>query len=195
LREILASKLGAELEVTEAQNAPETVNLLLKEDWDLVLLDINMPGGSGLEVLEQASKIRPKTPILVLTCFPEEQFAVRAFKLGASGYLTKQSASDELITAIRRILAGGKYVTATLGERLAASLGSPAEEAIHETLSQRELEVLRLVAVGKSTKEIADGLSLSDKTVMTYRTRIWEKTGLKTSVDIARYALKNGIVE
>jgi DNA-binding NarL/FixJ family response regulator len=194
LRDILTTRLG-KVSVSEAKDAGEAINLLIKEDWDLVLLDINMPGRSGLEVLEEAKRLRPKTPVLVLTAYPEAQFAVRSFKLGASGYLTKQSVSDELVTAIQRILAGGKYVTASLAERLASRLGDTGGQAPHEALSNRELQVLHLIAVGKSMKDVADELALSEKTVATYRARISEKAGLKTNVEIARYALKNGLVE
>jgi two-component system invasion response regulator UvrY len=195
LRDILTTRLGCDLEVSEARSATEAINLLIQSDWDVIILDINMPGRSGLEVLEEAKRFRPRTPVLILTTYPEEQFALRSFKMGASGYLTKQSVSDELIAAVRRILAGGKYVTASLAERLASSLGSVGEYAPHEALTQRELQVLHLVAIGKSTREIADELTLSQKTVATYRARISEKTGLKTNVEIARYALKQGLVE
>jgi DNA-binding NarL/FixJ family response regulator len=194
LRDILTTRLG-KVAVSEAKDAGETINLLIKEDWDLVLLDINMPGRDGLEALAEAKRLRPKTPVLVLTAYPEEQFAIRSFKLGASGYLTKQSATDELVTAVQRILAGGKYITASLAERLAVSLGGSDDQAPHEALSNRELQVLRLIAVGKSIKETAAELALSEKTVATYRTRISEKAGLKTNVEIARYALKHGLVE
>ena len=194
LRDILPTRLG-KVAVSEAKDAGEAINLLIKEDWDLVLLDINMPGRDGLEVLAEAKRLRPKTPVLVLTAYPEEQFAIRSFKLGASGYLTKQSATDELVTAVQRILAGGKYITASLAERLAVSLGGTDDQAPHEALSNRELQVLRLIAVGKSIKETAAELALSEKTVATYRTRISEKAGLKTNVEIARYALKHGLVE
>jgi two-component system invasion response regulator UvrY len=195
LREILTTRMGSEVAVAQAMDAAEAISLLIKNEWDLLLLDINRPGRSGLEVLEEARRLRPKTPVLVLTSYPEEEFAVRAFKLGAAGYLTKQSASDELITALQRILAGRKYVTASLAERLASNLGAPDEQAPHAALSHRELQVLRLVAVGRSTKEIAVDLALSEKTVATHRTRISEKTGLRSNVEIARYALKQGLVE
>jgi DNA-binding NarL/FixJ family response regulator len=194
LRDILTTRLG-KVALSEAKDAGETINLLIKEDWDLVLLDINMPGRDGLEVLAEAKRLRPKTPVLVLTAYPEEQFALRSFKLGASSYLTKQSATDELITAVKRVLAGGKYVTASLAERLAVSLGGSDDQAPHEALSNRELQVLRLIAAGKSIKETAAELALSEKTVATYRTRISEKAGLKTNVEIVRYALKHGLVE
>src|ERR1017187_77231 len=118
LQDILTTRLG-KVAVSEAKDAGEAINLLIKQDWDLVLLDINMPGRSGLEVLEESKRLQPKTPVLMLTSYPEEQFALRAFKLGASGYITKQSVSDELITAVQRVLAGGKYVTVSLAERLA----------------------------------------------------------------------------
>jgi two-component system, NarL family, invasion response regulator UvrY len=194
LRDILTTRLG-KVAVSEAKDAGEAINLLAHREWDLVLLDINMPGRSGLEVLEEAKRLRPKTPVLVLTSYPEEQFALRAFKLGASGYINKQSATDELITAVQRVLAGGKYVTASLAERLASWVGDTGDQAPHEALSHRELQVLRLIAVGKSMKDVADELGLSEKTVATYRTRISEKAGLKTNVEIARYALKQGLVE
>ena len=194
LRDILTTRLG-NVAVSEAKDAGEAINLLIQQDWDLVLLDINMPGRSGLEVLEESKRLQPKTPVLMLTSYPEEQFALRAFKLGASGYITKQSVSDELITAVHRVLAGGKYVTASLAERLASCVGETREPAPHEALSHRELQVLRLIAVGKSMKDIAAELALSEKTVATYRTRMSEKAGLKTNVEIARYALKQGLVE
>ena len=194
LRDILTTRLG-NVAVSEAKDAGEAINLLIQQHWDLVLLDINMPGRSGLEVLEESKRLQPKTPVLMLTSCPEEQFALRAFKLGASGYITKQSVSDELITAVHRVLAGGKYVTVSLAERLASCVGETREPAPHEALSHRELQVLRLIAVGKSMKDIAAELALSEKTVATYRTRMSEKAGLKTNVEIARYALKQGLVE
>ncbi len=193
LRDILTTRLG-KVAMSETKDAGEAINLLIKKVWDLVLLDINMPGRSGLEVLEEAKRLRPKTPVLMLTSYPEEQFALRAFKLGASGYINKHSASDELITAVQRVLAGGKYVTASLAERLASCLGN-TQEAPHEALSHREFQVLRLIAVGKSMKETAEELALSEKTVAAYRSRIAIKTGLRTNVEIARYALKQGLVE
>ena len=194
LRDLLASRLG-EVSVSEAKDAAEATSLAINADWDLVLLDINLPGRSGLEVLEETKRLRPKTPVLVLTSYSEDQFALRAFKLGASGYLTKQSAPDELITAVRCILDGGKYVTSSLAQRLASSVSATNPDPPHEALSPRELQVLRLVALGKSMKEIAEEMTLSEKTIATYRTRISQKTGLKSNVEIARYALKQGLVE
>lgn len=195
LRELLTDRLETHVRVSEAGESSEAVNLLIAKKWDLVLLDINMPGRSGLEVLAEAKRLQPKTPVLVLTSYPEEQFALRVFKLGAAGYMTKQAESDLILTAVQRVLAGGKYVSPSLAEQLASSLGDPNDQAPHETLSNRELEVLRLVALGKTLKEVAGELGLSEKTVATYRSRIAEKAGLKTTVEIARYALKQGLVE
>jgi len=194
LRDILQRRLSP-VAVTEAKDSREAVARLAEKAWDLVLLDINLPGRSGLDVLAEVRLTSPKTPVLMLTAYPEEQFAVRAFRMGAAGYLNKQSASDELLVAVKRILGGGKYVTASLAERLADSLGDDATQARHECLSNRELQVLRLVAAGKTIKEIASELSLSEKTVATYRTRIGEKMHLASNVDITRYAVQNGLVE
>lgn len=194
LRHLLTSRFD-DLVIGEAKDSGEAISLLAQQDWDLVLLDINMPGRNGLEVLQEARRLRPKLPVLVLTYYSEEQYALRALKLGAAGYLTKQSASEELVTAVNRILAGGKYVSLSLAERLAVNVSEASERDPHELLSQRELQVLRLVAMGKTVRAIAAELSLSEKTVATYRTRIAQKTRLKTNVEIARYALKRRLVE
>ncbi len=183
------SKIG------EARTSQETVEAVHKQDWDIILLDINMPGRSGLEVLEDIKRLHPQLPVLVLSAFSEEDYAVRAIKLGASGYLTKQSASDELITAIRKALAGGKYVTASLAEKLAASVAGETAGDPHDALSNRELQVLRLVASGKTLKEIAFDLNLSEKTIGTYRMRIAEKLRLSTNVELTRYALQHKLVD
>jgi DNA-binding NarL/FixJ family response regulator len=195
VQDILTSRLGIQVVLDQARNAAEAINYLMETEYDLLLLDINMPGRNGLEVLEETRRLRLKTRVLILTSYSEEDFAVRAFKLGASGYLTKQSLADELVTAVQRILAGGKYVSASLAEKLAVRLGAVGDSEPHEALSHRELQILRLVAVGKNTREIAEELALSEKTVATYRTRIAEKTGLKSSVEIARYALKQHLVD
>ncbi|MGD0947542.1 MAG: response regulator transcription factor [Candidatus Binatia bacterium] len=194
LRDILAEAFP-EANIAEAGDSGQATQLLLKQAFDLVVLDINMPGRSGLEVLEEARRLRPRTRVLVLSVYPEEAFAIRAFKLGAAGYLNKQSAPEELVAAVKRVLAGGKYVTAVLAERLAAVLGAEIEQAPHETLSNRELQVLRLIATGKTLKEIAAELSLSEKTVATYRVRITDKVGLSTNVELARYALQHRLVD
>jgi DNA-binding NarL/FixJ family response regulator len=182
------------LKVGEAGDSREAVDLLAKQDWDLLLLDINMPGRNGLDVLEEARKIRPRIPVLILSAYPEEEFAVRAFKLGAAGYLNKQCVPDELVAAVRKILAGGKYVTASLAEHLAALLGGEICQAPHEALSSRELRVMQMIAAGRTLKEIAAELSLSEKTVGTYRARIAQKTGLASNVEITRYAVQHKLV-
>lgn len=194
LKEILTGAF-AKAEVGEACDSREAVQLVREKDWDAMLLDINMPGRNGLEVLEEVKRLRPKLPVLVLSAYPEEDYAVRALKLGASGYLTKRSASDELLVAIRKAMAGGKYVTASLAEKLAGSLGGDLREAPHAALSNRELQVLRMIAAGKTIKEIGAELSLSEKTVGTYRTRISEKMGLGTNVELTRYAIRNGLAD
>lgn len=194
VRDLLTREFGP-LEFGEAKDSRQAEELLRRQPWDLVLLDINMPGRSGLEVLAEVRRLCPKTPVLVLSMYPEEEFALRAFKLGAAGYLSKQSAADELLVAVNKILAGGKYVTASLAEKLAASMGGELNQAPHEALSNRELQVLRLIATGKTIKEIAAELALSEKTVSTYRTRISDKMGLATNVELTRYALRYKLVD
>lgn len=194
LRDLLVSRLDT-IDVGEARHAAEAIQCLTQQAYDLVLLDINLPGRNGLEVLTEARRLSPKTPVLVLTSYPEEQFALHALKLGASGYITKNEATEQLITAVQRVLAGGKYITASLAESLAHHVGAPDLQAPHEALSHRELQVLCAIATGKSIKDIATQLSLSEKTIATYRTRITEKTGLRSNVDIARFALKQGLVD
>ena len=194
IKEVLADEF-AELKLGEAENSQAALELLIAGDWDIVLLDINIPGRNGFEVLDEAKRTRPYIPVLVLSAYPEEEFAIRSFKLGASAYLNKSRASDELLAAVKKVVAGGKYVTASLAEKLAASLGSDVEQAPHESLSRRELQVLRMIASGKTVKETAAELALSEKTVGTYRTRISRKMGLGTNVELARYALQHRLVD
>jgi DNA-binding NarL/FixJ family response regulator len=183
------------LEIGEAGNSRAALELVTAKDWDLVLLDINIPGRNGLEVLGEIKRLNPRTPVLVVSAYPEEEFAIRALKLGASGYLNKNSASDEVVAAARKTMAGGKYVTALLAEKLAATLGSDLQHAPHESLSNRELQVLRMISSGRTIKEIAAELALSEKTVGTYRSRISQKMGLATNVDLTRYALQHQLVD
>jgi len=194
LKDILADEFEM-LHTSEACNAQETLKAARKQAWDIALLDIKMPGRSGLEVLEELKKLHPKMPVVMLSAFPEEDYALRAFKLGAAGYVSKESASDELFTAIRKALAGGRYVTSSLAEKLAATLAGDSPLTPHELLSNRELEVLRLIAAGKTIKETAGELSLSEKTVATYRLRISKKMGLSTNVELTRYALQHKLVD
>ncbi len=179
----------------EARTSSDALEQLTVQPCDLVLLDINLPGRSGLELLEQLKERWPRLPVLVVSAYPEEEFAVRSIRLGAAGYLTKDSASDELLTAARKVLSGGKYVTATLAEKLAAVLGGSERQEPHEVLSSRELEVLRMVASAQTLKEIAGELHLSEKTIATYRARISQKLGLASNVELTRYALQHRLVD
>jgi DNA-binding NarL/FixJ family response regulator len=179
----------------EAKTAQETVSLVRRQEWEIVILDISMPGLSGLDILDDVRRLRPKLPVLFLSMHPEEQYARRALKSGAAGYLTKDSIPEELKDAVRRILAGGRYVSATLAEKLAFDLRGGADTPVHELLSSREFQVLRMIASGKTVKQIADEISLSVKTVSTYRARILEKAGMKTTAELIRYAIQAQLVD
>ncbi len=178
----------------EAADGKEALEKIRKNDYDMALLDISMPGRDGLEVLKESKNLKPKLPILMLSMYPEEQYAVRALRSGASGYLTKDSAPDELIAAIRKVSTGGKYVSTSLAEKLALKLGADLETPPHETLSDREYQVMCMIASGKTVKEIGEELSLSVKTVSTYRARVLVKMRLKGNADLTRYALDNKLV-
>src|ERR1700722_6211980 len=193
LKQILADEFKKSV-FGEAGNAQEALDLVWKEPWDVVVLDITMPGRSGLEVLREIKKSSPKLPVLVLSMHPENQFAVRVLKRGASGYMTKESAPAELVGAIKSVLAGRRYVSPTLAESLAASL-STNHKAPQDKLSDREFQALRLIASGKTVSEIARELSLSVKTISTYRARILEKMGLKNNAELMRYAMQHRLVE
>jgi DNA-binding NarL/FixJ family response regulator len=179
----------------EAKTAQEALDFVSRQDWEIVILDISMPGKSGLDILEDLKRLRPRLPVLLLSMHPEEQFAKRALKAGAAGYLTKESVPEELKTAVRRVLAGSRYVSVALAERLAHDLSQGANTPIHERLSAREFQVLRMIASGKSVKQIATEVSLSVKTVSTYRARILLKTGMKTTAELIRYALDSHLVD
>jgi DNA-binding NarL/FixJ family response regulator len=194
LRETLAEAFS-KVTFGEAKTAQETLEHARNQDWDLVILDISMPGKSGLDILDDLKRLRPKLPILLLSMHPEQQFARRALIAGAAGYLTKDSVTEELKEAVKKIVAGGRYVSATLAEKLAVDLRQGAETPLHELLSDREFQVLRMIASGKTVKDIAEDLSLSVKTVSTYRARILEKTGMKTNAELIRYALQTQLVD
>jgi two-component system invasion response regulator UvrY len=179
----------------EASNGQEVLEKIWKDKYDIVLLDISMPGMSGLEVLKQVKMEKPKLPVLVLSMHPEEQYAVRVLRAGASGYLTKESAPDELITAVRKISKGRKYITSSLAERLAFEMEIDSEKPVHEILSDREYQVLRMIAAGKTIKQIAENLSLSIKTVSTYRTRIMDKMKMKTNAELMHYAINHQLLD
>lgn len=167
----------------------------LENAWDLVIVDISMPGRNGLDLIQDIRRIKPKLPVLVVSAHSEKDYAVRALKLGAAGYVSKQSAAEVLVSAVHRVLAGGRYVSPALAELLAGSLAGGGAEGSHEMLSNRELQVLKMIATGKTLKEIGAELALSEKTVATYRARIAEKMGLPTNVELTRYAMRHGLVE
>jgi len=179
----------------EARNAHESLQRVLKEKWDAVVLDITMPGRNGLEVLREIRRLRPKLPVLILSMHPEDQFAVRVLKAGAAGYLTKESAGEELAGAIRKVMAGGRYVSPSLAERMASYLDVDVRKAPHERLSDREFLILRQIACGKTVGQIANELSLSVSTVSTYRRRILTKMDMKNNAQLTHYAVQNGLVE
>jgi len=179
----------------EASNGQEVLDKIWKNNYDMVLLDITMPGMTGLEVLKQLKNEKPKLPVLILSMHPEEQYAIRVLRAGASGYLTKESAPDELITAIRKISQGRKYITPSLAERLATEVEADSEKPLHDILSDREYQVLRMIAAGKTVKHIAKELSLSIKTVSTYRTRIMEKMNMKTNAEVMHYVIKHQLLD
>jgi two-component system invasion response regulator UvrY len=181
--------------VGEASTGREVLRAMRKHDCDVLVLDISMPDGGGLEVLKQLQTLKPHLRVLILSMYPEKQYALRALKAGAAGYLTKESAPDELITAIRQVAEGGRYITQSLAEKLAAELKSDVEKEPHETLSDREYQVMTLLAAGKSATEIAAELSLSIKTVSTYRARVLEKLRLSSTAEIIRFAIERGLVE
>ena len=198
LREIILEEYG-DAEIAEARMAREAISLVRERGratfWDVVVLDINMPGGSGIEVLKELKKDYRKLPVLILSAYSEDEYAVRTLKAGASGYLTKETAPEELIAAIKKVLAGGKYVSASLAEKLAVSLEDNKNSLPHETLSDREYQIMRMIASGKEVGQIAKELSLSIKTVSTYRARILEKMRMNTNAQLTFYAIKNGLVD
>jgi DNA-binding NarL/FixJ family response regulator len=178
----------------ETGNSQEALSLTLEHNFDVMLLDISMPGRSGLDILSQIKSLKPGMNVLILSAYPEEQYAVRALRSSADGYLTKASAPDELITAIRKVSHGGKYVSAALGEKLAFDLAEDAAKPLHASLSDREYQVLCMIASGKTVKEIGETLSLSIKTISTYRRRILEKMQMKNNAQITHYAIQQGLV-
>jgi len=190
----ILTESDAGISVDEAGDGQEALTRVLRERYELVLLDISMPGRGGLEVLKEIRSHRPHLPVLVISMHPEEEYAVRALRAGASGYAIKDTAAKELAGAIRKVLGGGRYVSASLAENLARDLGSKNDRLPHETLSDREYQVLRMIASGKKVSEIAGELSLSVKTISTYRSRILEKMQAKNNAELTRYAFENRLV-
>ena len=179
----------------EASNASETLEMVRKLPIDLLLLDISMPGRSGLDVLVEIKRDLPQLPVLILSLHPEDQYALRMLKAGASGYVTKESASEQLIQAIRKVASGGKYMSMPLAEKLVFGMVKDNGVAPHEILSNREFQVFRMIAGGKTVGEIADELSLSAKTISTNRTRIMEKMGLRNNAEFTQYALQHNLLD
>jgi len=194
LKQILAGAHDMEV-VAEADSGYDLLDKLPKFLPDTILLDIKMPGLGGLDVLKQIKALKPELPVLILSMHPEEQYAIRVLKAGASGYLTKNSAPEKLIDAIRKVNQGGKYISASLAERLAFDLDSDSHKSSHEFLSDREYQVLCMIAQGKTVSEIAETLKLSVKTISTYRARILEKMKMKNNAEMTYYAIQNGLVE
>ncbi|MGB8648767.1 MAG: response regulator transcription factor [Anaerolineae bacterium] len=179
----------------EAQNSQELLDLVRKGRWDALVMDLTMPGVNGLDLLKQIKYEHPEVPVLILSMHPEEQYAVRTLKAGAAGYLTKESASEELVNALHKILRGGKYINASVAEKLLLDLGKDSERPPHELLSDREYQVMFMIAMGKKVGQIAQELSLSVKTVSTYRVRVLEKMNMKTNAELTHYAIQNNLVQ
>ena len=179
----------------EATSGEAVLEQVQNHEWDLVILDLGLPDKPGLEVLKQLKLNYPRLPVLVLSIYPEDQFAVRVLRAGAAGYMTKESAPEELVKAVRKVLRGGKYISESLAERLALHLDPATDIPLHETLSDREYHVLLRIAAGKSIKEIAYELTLSAKTVSTYRERILTKMRMKSNAELTHYAIKNALVD
>lgn len=194
LKQIVAEEKDI-LVAGEAGNSEQLMQLLEKEKWSLIILDINMPGKSGLEALKDIKQLYPDLPVLILSMFSEDQYGIRAIKAGASGYLKKVSAPTELVSAIRKIVSGGKYINQSLAEKLAEKFGQKGKEQPHDKLSDREYQIMCNIALGKSAEIIAQELSLSINTVYTYRNRILDKMSMKSNVELTQYVLQNRLVE
>jgi DNA-binding NarL/FixJ family response regulator len=194
LKQIVAEEKDIQV-AGEAENSEQMMKHLEKEKWSVVILDIIMPGKSGLEALKDIKLQYPDLPVLILSMFSEDQYGIRAIKAGASGYLKKVSAPTELVSAIRKIVSGGKYINPSLAEKLADKFGETQKKSLHENLSDREYQIMCNIALGKSAEEIAQELSISINTVYTYRNRILEKMSLKSNVELTQYVLSNKLVE
>jgi two-component system invasion response regulator UvrY len=194
LRQILSETQDIEV-AGEATNAHEVLRLVREQSWNAVVLDINLPGGSGIELLADIRRDKPALPVLILTVYSEEQYAVRAIRAGAAGFLNKESAPVKLVEAVRKVAAGGRYVSGELAETLASLLAGEGRGAPHEILSDREFEILKMLASGKTVSEVARELTLSVKTVSTHRTRILKKMNMKTNAELMSYAMRSRLVE
>ncbi len=193
LRQILLEGFPT-AQIEEVPDAEELIKRVMQAEWDVVISDLSMPGRSGLEALQQIKQLQPKLPVLILSIHPEEQYAIRVLKAGASGYLSKDSAPDELVNAVQRVLLGKKYITDTIAEKLASVLDQDSNKSPHEYLSDREFSVLKMLAAGKSVSEIAESLFLSVTTVSTYRSRIMTKMNMKSNADLTLYAVEHKLL-
>jgi len=179
----------------EAGNAKDTMDFVLKNNIDVLILDINLPDKSGLDLLKELKEFKPDLRVLILSMHPEDRFAMRVLRAGAYGYVTKESAGEELVKAIRKVYNGGKYVSATLAEKLVFEIQSGSDRPVHEVLSDREFQVFQMIASGKTLAEIADSLSLAVTTVSTYRARILEKLNLHSNAELIHYAITNKLLD
>jgi len=179
----------------EASTAGEALDRVRRGEWDVVILDINLPDRNGLDLLRDLKREKPDLPVLILSVCSEDQFAVRALRSGAAGYLTKASAPAQLVDAVEKVAAGGRYISPAVAERLAVLVGSDREGMPHESLSEREYQVIRLLASGKTVSQIAADMNLSVKTISTYRARVLDKMGMRTNAELTYYAVRNGLVE
>jgi DNA-binding NarL/FixJ family response regulator len=193
LRDILLEEFRF-AEIEEAVDAEELIKKITKDEWTVVLTDLSMPGRSGLEALLQIKQLHPRLPVLILSVHPEEQYAVRALKAGAAGYLNKDMAPDELVNAVHRVVSGKKYITPSIAEKLASVFDYTSDKLLHEHLSNREFEVLKLIAAGKAVSDIADLFHLSVTTISTYRARIMAKMNMKTNADLTQYAIAHKLI-
>jgi two-component system invasion response regulator UvrY len=193
VKQILAEAF-AQATFGDAQNAHELLELIAQERWDIVVLDLTMPGGNGLEALKQIKHDYPQLPVLILSMYPEDQYAVRTIRAGAAGYLNKESAPEELVQAIRKVLHGGEYISASVADELVLHARHEDDQPLHKHLSDREYQVLCLIAAGKEVKEISTELALSAKTISTYRTRLLDKMNMKTNAELTYYAIQNRLV-
>ena len=181
-------------QIGETSDAEDLISRVMKQDWDVVICDMSMPGRSGLEALQQIREIAPKLPVLIMSMYPEDQYAIRVMKAGASGYLGKETIHDDLVKAIEMVIIGRKFITPSIAEKLANALDTDINRPPHDDLSNREFDVFKLLATGKSISEIASQLTLSTTTVSTYRARVLTKMNMRTNAELTRYALENNLV-
>jgi len=194
LADLITREFGT-VTIGEAGTAADFFDLVRTQEWDAAVMDVNMPGRAGPEILRDLKRERPRLPVLVLSMYAEDQYAVRMIKAGADGYVTKASASQDVCKALKHLLAGERYISPTVAENLALVVKAGSEQLPHETLSDREFQVFRLIGSGKTVKEIAEDLALSAATVSTYRARILEKMQMKNNAELIRYAIQQGLVE